>query len=126
MKIIATYGSLKKGFWNHERFNLEEPIATSTIQGQMFVNPALGYPHLYENEVDTGHENKREYEVELYEIEDKVFETIDAMEQASGYLPKECAFKRDDGLITQATLWFADPEYRKPNPEHYVKEFKLP
>ena len=123
MKTFASYGSLKKGYWNHSRFGLGEPISVSKIKGAMYVNPALGYPHLYDVGI-VPNAVEKDYEVEIYEVEDNVFNHIDGMEQSSGYIPKEVVFEgiAPMGDIT-ATVWFADPEYRMPNADHYVEEY---
>jgi gamma-glutamylcyclotransferase (GGCT)/AIG2-like uncharacterized protein YtfP len=122
MKTFASYGSLKKGYWNHDRYGLGEPIATSEVYGEMYVNPSLGYPHLYETSDEKPLANPKFYEVELYDIEDAIFNRIDMMEQASGYYPKEITFILESGAKQNAVVWFADSKWI-PKPEHYVEEY---
>lgn len=78
---IAVYGSLKKGFWNHDRFSLGEPIATSKIRGSMF---DCGYPHLYREGI-CPRRQEREHVVEIYEVDDDKYGVIRSMELGAGY-----------------------------------------
>lgn len=137
MKIFASYGSLRKGFWNHTRFGLEEPIATAIIRGSMFMNKSLGYPWLF-NEQDSKAANSKtkDYNVELFEVDEEKFNRIDMMEQMSGYKAEKVIFMVDEhkldkkyigkGGAIEATVWFADPLAIKPNPDQFIEEYKLP
>jgi len=126
MKTFASYGSLKRGYWNHDRYGLGKPKAISEVYGEMYVNPRLGYPHLMETTDEKPLAKAKFYEVEIYEVEDNVYESINRMEIASGYYPKEITFftieKPNEEI--KATVWFADPAYVTPNPDHYVEEYK--
>lgn len=120
MKRFASYGSLRKGFWNHDRFGLGEPIATSTIRGKMFVNPNLGYPYLFSEPFE------KEYKVEIYEVSESVYQMIDGMEQGSGYYPEQVLFDVEiDGVnVIEATVWFADKSIAVKD-EWFVEDYKL-
>lgn len=81
-KKIAVYGSLKKGFYNHNRFNMGEPIARGKIRGAMFL--MYSYPHLYRSGFcDKGLE--RSHEVEVYDVDDDTYNAIKRMEISAGY-----------------------------------------
>lgn len=82
MHKIAVYGSLKKGFYNHARFGMGEPLDTGEIRGAMFLMSS--YPHLYREGVKDS-DKERSHDVEIYEIEDSVYNNISGMELASGY-----------------------------------------
>lgn len=123
MKKFASYGSLRKGFWNHLRFGLGEPLATTEVFGEMYVNPSLGYPHLYEATDEAKLGKPKFYEAEIYEVEDKVYDSINNMEIWSGYYPKEVIFPiGDDKESITATVWFAEPKENK-DPKHYIEEY---
>lgn len=76
-KTIAVYGSLKKGYYNHDRFlKDEQQFGDVTIKGTMY---SLGsYPALVREGDDV-------HDVELYEIEDDVYSRIEMMEISAGY-----------------------------------------
>lgn len=78
---IAVYGSLKKGFYNY-RDSMGEPIAHGTIKGAMYL--CGGYPHLYRPEVSQ-EDLVREHPVEVYEIDESVYNPIERMELGAGY-----------------------------------------
>jgi len=127
MKTFASYGSLRKGFWNHTRFGLGEPIATSTVKGSMFMNASLGYPWLFNEEDAKAMEAKIiDYTVELFDVDEEKFNRIDMMEQGSGYKAQEMTFELPNGTKQNAIVWFADPLAIKPKPEQFIEEYKAP
>ena len=131
MKRIASYGSLRKGFWNHARFGLGEPIAITTIKGSMFMNKAMGYPWLFNEKDSKAHNYQiKDYTVEIFDIPEKIFDQINWMEIASGYKEEIVTFHtqnpndKDYVTLTDATVWFTDPKQIKPSPNQFIEEYK--
>ena len=116
MKYIAVYGSLKKGFYNHARFGLGEPLARGTIRGSMFLLHT--YPHLFREGVKVP-ELDREHEVEVYEVDEEVYQSIKSMEIQSGYQEFLC---RIEGY--KVTVFYSrdDLNYNNNWLEEYSKE----
>jgi gamma-glutamylcyclotransferase (GGCT)/AIG2-like uncharacterized protein YtfP len=81
-KRIAVYGSLKAGKYNHHM------IGDSTYQGTIKVRGTLyslgSYPALVD---DDG----AEYEAEVYEVSDEVYNKVAWIESAAGYKEVEIA-----------------------------------
>lgn len=102
MKRIAVYGSLKRGKYNHRESM--KFIGESTIRGSMFL--CYSYPHLYPEDRSLP-EHVIEYPVELFEVDDEMFQSLDRMEQGAGYTGHLLTFKTVDGEV-EALLWFKD------------------
>jgi len=99
---LATYGSLKEGFYNHKRWLGDaKPIATSRTRGGMYLI-SKAYPML----VKTGGP-QHIHDVEIYDVDDTTFEQIYFMETGAGYYCQVEAFDTDDGL-TLAAVFYAD------------------
>ena len=80
MQKIATYGSLKRGFFNHNRMGEQTYLGNTVIMGYMtLVYDA--YPQLYLCEDGDTHE------VEVFEVSDEAFQGLDMMEKGAGYSP---------------------------------------
>lgn len=82
MKKIGVYGSLKKGSYNYDRFRLSEQnfIGTSEIVGAMYLI-GNSYPAL----APKGSDLDLIHPLEVYEIEDGLFNVLDGMERGAGY-----------------------------------------
>lgn len=82
MKLLAVYGSLKKGFWNHDIFLKDADFAgTHSVLGAMQL--AYGeYPYLFQ-----GYEGSSKHKVEVYRISEQTYTEIRALETSSGYYP---------------------------------------
>ena len=115
--LIATYGSLRKGFHNHICMG-ENPTfkGNDDVFGVMYLAYS-SYPHLY-------HESNKAYSVdpegtrtlpfrksmsrphriEIYEIDKQNFEMINRMEIGAGYEPEII-----DTEFGKATIWFTIP-----------------
>lgn len=111
MRTIAVYGSLKKGCYNHKRFGLGEPMAHAEVSGSMYVNPHQGYPRLFKPGIKTGGARDKAYPVEIYEVSDNLYRTLDMMEQGSAYTPTVVAFDVEGRGLVEATVWFCDDDY---------------
>ncbi len=120
-KTIGVYGTLKKGHYNYERFNMDEeakPVGTTEITGAMDLF-AASYPRLYPEgtypEVETVHT------LELYEIPEKMFNQMDSMERGAGYQAHEIPV-RIEGFEGVVTVWLMNPLYEI-DMECYIKGF---
>ena len=80
MQTLFTYGSLKKGFHNYDRYlQSEKFVASATVKGEMY--SCGSYPALYKG-ADT-------ISGEIYTITDDVFLRILGMELRAGYSCEE-------------------------------------
>jgi gamma-glutamylcyclotransferase (GGCT)/AIG2-like uncharacterized protein YtfP len=98
--LIAVYGSLKKGFYNHGRCGEQVPAGEMTIKGKMTL-VANAYPKLFLT--DEGDE----HEVELYMVDAITFTMLNQMELGAGYTPIHISSPAGD-----ATMWVIDSEER--------------
>lgn len=114
---IAVFGSLKRGWWNHDRFKLGEPIDTSRIRGAMYY---CGYPHLYRPE-KSNPEHIREHEVEIYEVTEDVYRAITGMERGAGYQEYKTTLLGDSGSSHEVTIYYTDDDYETNYP--FLEEF---
>lgn len=84
--IIATYGSLKKGFYNHRALGDAEFLGTDTVRGVMYWNGS--YPKLYQSsslEELFIEDLARDHEIEVYRITPEAYRLIYGMEIGAGY-----------------------------------------
>ncbi len=130
--LIATYGSLRKGFYNHAWLG-HDPVfkGNDDIFGVMYLAYS-SYPHLYHESdkpftLDIGETTlpfrksmSRPHKIEIYEIDNFNFHAIDAMEKEAGYSPETI-----DTKFGKATIWFNPHEKFNSNLkwiEAYTKE----
>lgn len=79
--IIAVYGTLKKGYYNHLLIRESGTyLGTYTVKGAMQMI-GLSYPMLFEK-------GDKEYECEVYRIPAEVFQLVESMEHGAGYYTK--------------------------------------
>lgn len=105
-KVIAVYGSLKMGRYNHPLIQGSEFLGESKIKGSMY---SLGsYPALLPD-------GDLEYGVELYKVSDPQYLRVRNMELGAGYIEKELEFEHAENydfskkkLKTKATIYYAD------------------
>jgi hypothetical protein len=95
-KKVAVYGSLKKGHYNHHWLEHCPLVRTGKIKGTMY---SMGsYPMLME-------EGNDEHDIEVYDVDEETFESIEQMEIGAGYKEK---------VVDGAIVFFgADDEYVK-------------
>jgi len=77
MKRIACYGSLKKGFWNHSRFGNMTFVRNYTINGVQLYLSYAPYPFAIQNGGSV--------DVEIYDVDEKLYDMLDMMETGAGY-----------------------------------------
>lgn len=89
--LIACYGSLKKGFYNHRALGEDAKfLGTSSVLGVMYSNgsyPKLYKPGISTNEADNflREELERQHELEIYDISGSNYRDIRGMELGAGY-----------------------------------------
>jgi gamma-glutamylcyclotransferase (GGCT)/AIG2-like uncharacterized protein YtfP len=122
MKRIAVYGSLKYGFYNWKAFELGKPITTGGIEGAMYLVGG-SYPHLFEPEF-TDDENVKEHSVEIYDVEESVYNSIASMELGAGYYIKSVDIEGDDGETYTCDIFFTNKDVgsRSIPLDEYTKE----
>lgn len=97
-KLVAVYGSLKKGFYNHQGLGDDaEYLGNMTVNAVMYSNGS--YPKIYHvgnfaNEVDDFGTKfssglARDHEVEVYRITDARYASITRMEVGAGYVAED-------------------------------------
>lgn len=88
--LVACYGSLKKGFYNHRVLGeYADFLGKSSVWGVMYWNGS--YPKLYKVENDDYDSPfrlplEKKHELEVYRISDNAFDRINAMELGAGYV----------------------------------------
>jgi gamma-glutamylcyclotransferase (GGCT)/AIG2-like uncharacterized protein YtfP len=108
---IAVYGSLRKSEYNYRK-EMGEPIACGRIIGaQLF---SLGaFPCIVRNDANNGDS----VEVEVYDLPEKVFNSIEAMELGAGYRREEITFvdhAKDEPEIVEAYFYPAKQDWFGP------------
>lgn len=94
--LVACYGSLKKGYYNHGALGDDaEFLGKDSVRAVMYSNGA--YPKLYKVELEADGEgglnaeyvfdplNSRNHELEIYQVNDRAYKRIDQMELGAGY-----------------------------------------
>lgn len=88
--LIACYGSLKKGFYNHTALGGAAFLGNASVKGVMYLHGS--YPRLYHSDGYGGPFNEdlqREHDVEVYSVDQDYYEDIRAMELGAGYVEEE-------------------------------------
>jgi len=98
MKLIATYGSLKREFYNHGRMGEQVYLGNMVVRGLMSLVYGA-YPRLFLTE-DGG-----EHEVEVFEVREETFEALDMMEVSAGYVQTTI-----NTPFGEATMWVVESE----------------
>lgn len=99
MKLVAVYGTLKRGKYYHSQFAHAKFIQEDILENaQLYVNQKQ-YTHIGWPILTIG---KNNVEVELYEVPDNLFESQKHGEERSGYETK--LVKLQSGQ--EAYMWF--------------------
>lgn len=102
---IATYGSLKKGFYNHTRLGQNQTlIKKDKVKGYMYL--ANGYPLLFK-EKPSENAILAEHEIEIYEITKKVELHVDFIEALQ--YNKEIFKTKINGESIKANIYWTKP-----------------
>lgn len=119
MKLIACYGSLKKGYYNHGWLGEgAEFKGIYSVRGVMYSNGA--YPKLYKIDPESLKETnlrERDYVVEVYEISEPKFNGIEMMELGAGYVTEH--IETPYGL---AAIWYM-PHERFSSHDKWVESY---
>lgn len=121
---LFVYGSLKKGFFNHDRFGFGR---SATLLGEGVVKDVslvrlgnLPYPHAFKN---AGGEVKGE----LYELNNPdIAEALEDMERGAGYMPHLVTINGEDALMYVADGWTEKHRIRPAlaNNAEFITEWK--
>ena len=103
MQLIAVYGSLRKGFFNHKILEGAQFLGTDSVEGIMYWNGK--YPKLYHPNGDNN-ERSNEHVVEIYNLPDSLFDSINRVEIGAGYIPEVFPTQWGD-----ATMWWMPQEH---------------
>ncbi len=117
MKIIGTYGSLKKGCYNYQRFEMDKNakyLGATKITGAMDLMAGM-YPRLYPKGYMESHET--EHDLEIYEISDNLCSQLGAMEAGAGYLAHKIEWEGKEVIV-----WLMNPEYEI-DMEAYIESY---
>jgi gamma-glutamylcyclotransferase (GGCT)/AIG2-like uncharacterized protein YtfP len=93
MKLIACYGSLKKGYYNNSALGADAEFkGEHAVKGVMYSNGS--YPKLYRTDEDQTFESfnqgkERDHVLEVYEINDNAYRRIEPMEVGAGYVTEQ-------------------------------------
>jgi len=106
--LVAVYGSLKKGFYNHYMLGEDKELrGKSTVHGVMYLCGT--YPRLFHVAKDDNHAFgtllESQHEVEVYSINDSAYERIRGMEIGARYT--------EETLLTdwgEAKIYWADTD----------------
>lgn len=94
---IATYGSLKRGEYNHGRMGPQNFLGVETVRGySIFTHPQVPYPCAIKD-TDSG------IEVEVFDVSQRAFDMLDNMELGAGYRPVTIETK-----FGSAIMWYKD------------------
>ncbi len=120
-KLVAVYGSLKKGQYNHDGLGQDaEHLGNMTVRGVMYSNGS--YPKLYRTDEDQTFEafnqgKERDHAVEVYSLNENRYESITNMEVGAGYEPGVI-----DTPYGPATLYWM-PHSRFNEYDHWVEAY---
>lgn len=108
MKLIACYGSLKKGYYNNPALGTDAEFkGEHSVRAVMYSNGS--YPKLYHPDCpgDPFEEDKqRNHVLEVYEINDNAYRRIENMELGAGYVTEQ--IETPYGL---AAIWYMPHEH---------------
>ena len=88
MSLIAVYGTLRKGDYNHRYLRGHDPVSIERVQGFEMYNLGGAYPYVARGGDDIT--------VEVYDVPADVFARISGMETGAGY--ETCKVKTVPGL----------------------------
>lgn len=90
--LVACFGSLKKGFYNHRALGEVDYLGNTTVYGVMYLHGS--YPRLY-HVVNDDYDSpfrlplEKTHEVEVYSVDQAHYEGVRSMELGAGYEEEE-------------------------------------
>lgn len=112
--LVASYGSLRRGFHNNTRYGEMKYLGDMEIEGAMYL--VYNYPRLYP---DSTADHKTKHLVEVFEVTEEQHNSINLLEEISGYYI--------DKIMTEwgeASIWYAIKEHEKEE-THPIKNYTL-
>ena len=100
MRTIFVYGTLRKGFYNYDRFGGDEAFKPHSVDGNVYI---ISEYKMYTNGmypciVKSFNKNDK-VEGELYHIDDGLFVILRNMEIGAGYRMEEIQVNDGDGIV---------------------------
>lgn len=98
--VVAVYGSLKRGFYNHHLLERSRFLATGTVHG--LVMHSLGsYPMVVKG--------RGSIHVELFEVDAATFAALDRLEGFPSFYGREVVTVQTDYCPVEAWLYLGQP-----------------
>lgn len=127
--LIACYGSLKKGYYNHSAVGPDAEFkGNATVHGVMYSNGS--YPKLYRDILKEEEQQKverknpeflsslaRDHVLEVYDVNDYAFRSINGMELGAGYIAESI-----ETPYGPATIWYM-PHERFSSSDKWVEKY---
>lgn len=105
MRRIATYGTLKRGFYNNYLLGPDAKfVGEGTFPGTIWCEKGQGYPRAV---VDTNDIMDDIVHVEVYDIDDLHFDMIDRLERAFAYEAVELFITMTNGSRLPCLCWLS-------------------
>ena len=102
-KVIGVYGSLREGGSNHPLLRTDGVAGPQTvlrIPGRLY---SLGE---YSCAVPLNDGEDGDIVVEIYEVQDRIFDSLDEMEREAGYVPLDTTATDDRGVARTFLVWY--------------------
>jgi gamma-glutamylcyclotransferase (GGCT)/AIG2-like uncharacterized protein YtfP len=118
-KLVACFGTLKKGFYNHEMLGNAKFMGSVDVKGVMYLHGT--YPRLYHAIKDDPHfgfDKERHHTAEIYYVEYPLYEDILYMERGAGYV--EETIDTGDG---KASIFFNPHEVFSPDYDKWIESY---
>ena len=98
-KLVAVYGSLKKGFYNHPWLEGSDFVGYGSIGGFMYL--CGSYPRLFTHKPkgDPLDHPLLAHTLELYSVPRGVYDSIESMEMGAGYYTEEINTKYGPAIV---------------------------
>jgi len=81
--LMAVYGTLKRGFYNHFMLTTSKFVGKASVPGYIWKGPGENFPRAMADS-----ESIKSFEVELYEVSPTVIRQVARLELPYGYYPQ--------------------------------------
>ena len=105
MPRIATYGTLKRGFYNNYLLGPDAKfVGEGSFQGRIWIEKGQGYPRASTEPING---EVGDVWVEVYDIDDFCFDVIDRLERAFAYEAFEVVVRVEDTDNITCLCWLS-------------------